>query len=497
MPSALRSLWEWMQKERGLLLFAFVLVFIKKWEPGGHIDATWYSAVARNIALSGDFFHFSINPYFVPKLYDHFPLSYWVMGGLMSVFGISDFVARLYFMICSFISLLLLFQLGKLIAGRAFGYAAIFVFALCLGATKWSGAIKHDVPLTMAYLGCTYFFLRGLSKPWLFLWVAPFFAYGVFSKGPVMFGFPLALLGWVVLTLKYGWLARKEFWISFLLLLVLLALPFLPIFHFEGKNYYLVFYEAKKSYLVVGERPDSDYFFYFRDLVLKQPHIFILFLASLVSLFTCKTLFSKEQKQRLLLCGLMVMAILVPLSFFAFKLSYYSLPALPFYAIVSSVAVYAWTKNWDWSKGLFRFSLAAMMIFLAFPLKTTGARHKRVTNVVNQVKFLEDIDVLETYFLGHYDEDMSIFQEFKFYGGVNLRPSTREELTEKDPRQVQVVIRRVDLPVQVGELEVTEAECWMLNEQYCVYRDREKIRLILPDWKWPHEEYRIKGKSEF
>ena len=103
---SLKCLWEWMKNERGLLLFAFVLVFLKKWEPGGHIDATWYSAVARNIAEKGDFFHFYINPFFANEVFDHFPLDYWIMGGLMSLFGVSDFIARLYFMICSFASLL-------------------------------------------------------------------------------------------------------------------------------------------------------------------------------------------------------------------------------------------------------------------------------------------------------------------------------------------------------------------------------------------------------
>ena len=208
---SLKCLWEWMKNERGLLLFAFVLVFLKKWEPGGHIDATWYSAVARNIAEKGDFFHFYINPFFANEVFDHFPLDYWIMGGLMSLFGVSDFIARLYFMICSFASLLFLFGIARQIFGRTYGYITLIVFALCFGATKWSGAIKHDVPLTMSYLACTYFFLKSFKQPLYLLAVAPFFALGVFSKGPVAFGFPLAVGIWSLIFLKFQWMRSKEF----------------------------------------------------------------------------------------------------------------------------------------------------------------------------------------------------------------------------------------------------------------------------------------------
>lgn len=487
----MESLWKWMKKERGLLLFSFVAVFLKKWEPGGHIDATWYSTVARNIALSGDFFHFSINPHFVPKLFDHFPLDYWIMGGLMSVFGVSDLTARFYFMVCSFTSLLLLFFMARNILGKGFGYAAVVTFILCLGATKWSGAIKHDVPLTLAYLACTYFFFKSFKDPKYLIGVAPFFVFGVFAKGPVIFGFPLALLLWTLWQRDFKWFLKKEFAIGMTLLFALMALPFLPILHFDGKNYYEIFFNAKKSYLNVGETSEDGFFFYWIDLIKRQPHVFLLLLASVFVLWKKKIVLTEEQTARFKFLVCLVLAILIPLSFFQFKLAYYSLPAIPFYATLAAISLHTFAqhKSWDWSKGLFRLSLLVMIVMLAFPLKTTGGRHKRVTNVVNQVKMLSQINSIPTYFLGYYDEDMSIFQEFKFYGGVDLIPSKREELLLKDPKEIQLVVLRRDLPVQVGDKSIETQDCWILNSQYCVYLSPEKVKLSLPDWKWPHEDY--------
>tara|TARA_Y100001935_G_C17296448_1_gene506366 strand:- start:787 stop:2274 length:1488 start_codon:yes stop_codon:yes gene_type:complete len=488
---SLKCLWEWMKNERGLLLFAFVLVFLKKWEPGGHIDATWYSAVARNIAEKGDFFHFYINPFFANEVFDHFPLDYWIMGGLMSLFGVSDFIARLYFMICSFASLLFLFGIARQIFGRTYGYITLIVFALCFGATKWSGAIKHDVPLTMSYLACTYFFLKSFKQPLYLLAVAPFFALGVFSKGPVAFGFPLAVGIWSLIFLKFQWMRSKEFFGTLILTVGFLALPFLPALRFDGRDYYTVFYTAKKSYLDTTVPTLADYLFYAQEMIVKQPHVFLLFLFSLFILVSKKEFFEKGQRQKVWLFLVMVVSILGPLSLFSFKLGYYTLPALPFYALFSSVGLYWWlgSRNWDWSKGMFRLGLVAVLMMVALPLKTTGGRHKRVTNVVNQVKFLQGIHEMPVYFLGYYDEDMSIFQEFKFYGGIDLRPATREQLKEISPEQAQFVIRVQDLPAEVKGMEVSTEKCWVLNSQYCVVGPRDQLQIQLPDNLWPHEVY--------
>src|SRR5262249_7728095 len=129
-------------------LISFILVFIKKWEVGGHIDVIWYSAIAKNIFQSGNYFHFGMNTYFFDNYYDHFPLTYWVTAKVYELFGVSDFTASLYPMICSFIGYLALFKVGERLIDKRFGLVCLLTWALCFAGTKLSGSLRMDVPLT-------------------------------------------------------------------------------------------------------------------------------------------------------------------------------------------------------------------------------------------------------------------------------------------------------------------------------------------------------------
>src|ERR1700733_2193619 len=79
-----------------VFFLSFVMVFVKKWEPGGNLDTIWDSALARNIAETGDYFHWFISKYYLNPVFDHMPMTYWIIATLMKFFGISDLVARSY-----------------------------------------------------------------------------------------------------------------------------------------------------------------------------------------------------------------------------------------------------------------------------------------------------------------------------------------------------------------------------------------------------------------
>jgi O-antigen ligase len=177
-------------------LFSFIMVFMKKWEPGGNLDTIWYSSVAKNIALTGNYFHFYISKYYFREIFDHMPMTYWIVGTILRIFGPSDLAARIYPMICSFLSYVLIYKIGSKIKNKEFGLLALVVHALCFGASKWNGAVMHDVPLTTFYLASFYFFILGLEQAKYFYLTALFFAFGVFTKGPIIFGFFLGLVLW-------------------------------------------------------------------------------------------------------------------------------------------------------------------------------------------------------------------------------------------------------------------------------------------------------------
>jgi 4-amino-4-deoxy-L-arabinose transferase-like glycosyltransferase len=409
----------------------------------------------------------------------------------MKFFGPTDLVARFYFMLCSFFSYLLVFKIGSLIKDKAFGYCALFTLALCFFYGKWSGGIKHDVPLTTAYLGFTYFFLRGLVRPRLFYFCAFFIAWGVFSKGPVIMGAPAAVFAWLLLNARWSFLKQSHFWGTVALTTALLALPFLPALHFMGENYYSLYYRMKHNYLEL-ESGDPEYLFYFGSLIKGQAHVFVLFLISLY-LYVKGALFQDRESRRLLgLCLLLTLAVLIPFSFFKFKLAYYILPAFPFYALFSAQALYAlWLKHsWDWSKFLGRLSLAVMMIMLTFPIKTTGGRPKTNLNLINILKFDDGIRNKPVAFLGDYDTDMSIFQEYKFYGNIDLIPLDQEKMESfLDEGKGYAVFPLPRLPFKTSRHSYDRDRCFLYNDVYCVISLEPSSRFRLPVKQWPYEVY--------
>src|SRR5271166_4202857 len=107
---------------------SFIMVFLKKWEPGGNLDTIWYSAIAKNIAETGDYFHFFISKYYLNHVFDHMPLSYWIIGTLMKFFGTTDLVARSYPMVCSFFSYIIVYKIGCLIKDKEFGLVTLITY---------------------------------------------------------------------------------------------------------------------------------------------------------------------------------------------------------------------------------------------------------------------------------------------------------------------------------------------------------------------------------
>lgn len=477
---------------KGLYLFIFILVFIKKWEPGGHIDATWYASIGKNIAITGDYFHFMISPVYEKSVWDHFPLSYWIMGWMMRMFGQTDLVARFYFMICSAFSYFLVFKLGEKFKDRAFGFSALVTLALCIFYGKWSGGIKHDVPLVLGYLGVVCFFLRGLEKPIWFFAVGPFLAFAVFSKGPVAAGVLGGLGLWLVITRQWQYLKTREFWGGMILAGLLLLLPYLPQFRFDGMDYYTLFRNMKRSYFTLS-RGTVDYPFYTLSLFARQLHIIPFFLIALYLTFSNRLGWSQREREYLWLCWCMMVAVIVPFSLFEVQFAYYILPAYPFFALFSAQTVYwLWTRyRWNWSNWLAGFSVTAMMLFLTFPIKTTGDRPKNNLNIINVLKFDADIDRLPVYFLGHYNEDNSIFQEYKFYGNINLVPLKRERLAEVLAGESSyLIVRQMDLPVVVGEAKtLTSEDCFVATAWACAIAIHHTPKLNMPTKEWPHEVY--------
>ena len=255
LPGFLRETQFW-----ATFLIAIVLVAIKKWEPGDNLDAIWYSAVSKNVYETGDFNHFFLSRHWHTTVSDHMPLTYWITGAVFMLFGPSDFVARLYPIICGILSYLFVYFIGREIKGRHFGLCSILALALAYGFSKWNGSLMQDVPLVTYFLGTAYFFIAGLRKPKMFLAAAPFFVAGVMTKGPIIGAIPLAIFIWSLWQRDFSFLKKPAFYGGVALTFVLFAIFLHPVFHIDGRDPFTFFYFAKKGY---AESTSENFWRYF------------------------------------------------------------------------------------------------------------------------------------------------------------------------------------------------------------------------------------------
>jgi len=257
--------------------------------------------------------------------------------------------------------------------------------------------------------------------------------------------------------------------------------------HFQGQNYYSLYFEKKKNYLA-ADNPEREYFFYFISIVKNQPHVFLLFLGSCLLMVKNKLDLDLRGRRTLWLCLGLVLAIMVPFSFFTVKFAYYLIPAFPFYALFSAQPLYLlWRRyQWSWSKSLTVLSVAVMMAMLTFPLKTSGGRPKTNLNMINILKLDRSIHSKPLYFVGNYDTDMSIFQEYKFYGNLDLRELSMAQAPEV-LRQAKgyVVVPVARLPVG----DFSKEACFLINDVYCVLSLEGQPQIQVPVRQWPQEMY--------
>ncbi len=479
-----------------VVFISFALVFMKKWSPGGNLDTIWYSAVSKNIAISGNYFQFKVSEYWGWKIYDHMPLDYWIVGTLMRLFGVSDFVARIYPMCCAFASYLLVYFTGIKLKDKFFGFSCLLAFLICYGSSKWNSSLIHDVPLTTFFLAAFYCFVRGLKDQRYLYGVSLFFALGVFTKGPIIFAFGPALLIWFFWQRDFTMLKSKHFYFAAFVLVGLLAIPFLPQLAFEGKSYYRAMIEYKVEFINAKNPAWSHRFAYFGVLFFGATPTVLLFLYNLPKLLK-PNLSSPENMNFYKISGLrfataVIFSVVIPLSIFDMKFPHYMLPVYPFLAFVAGLSFETFVAKYQDVIALYtkRISIAAICFFVAFPVKLSGGRDKQVINVVDLLKFDPKIQEKDIYYVGNYHSDMSIFQSFNFYGSLNVMGIEDEDVYDLDVKNSYVLIPVEKLPMKNRSLGlITEKNCFIKNGELCVVTESKDLHFNLPDDDFPFETY--------
>lgn len=222
----MRSILAWWKEEGQVALVVWVglLVFFTKLSQGLLVgDPANYAAIAKQVAQGGSWFdlHWGERPYFLKP-----PLMFWLMALSFKVFGMTAFAARLPSALFGFLSVILLYFLGRLLYGPWGGFFAALVLSTTSFLVKTSTTARLESAVlffTVAAISTVLFSRRKQGLLPLF-WI--FLGLEAMAKGP-LFVFPLLILAVHSLIMRdaYPWNSRV-FWLSFpLFLLIVLPWP--------------------------------------------------------------------------------------------------------------------------------------------------------------------------------------------------------------------------------------------------------------------------------
>lgn len=207
-------------------------------------DEAWYASISRNIVNTGNWLEMMFNgtPY-----WDHPPLGFWMQSLSFSIFGVSEFTARLPMAIAGALTIVVLYLIGKRLKSSYVGLSA----GLILLSSRWwlmrarSGNLDSLLVLTQAIV--FYLVLKVKRRKDLYLlWF--FFGVSFLSKSAIS-----ATLFPLVAIKSYLFLKESKNWKGSLLHLIgWFLLPLIPWYGFNTLKHGLPFLE--RNIWVIGLR---------------------------------------------------------------------------------------------------------------------------------------------------------------------------------------------------------------------------------------------------
>ena len=194
-----------------------------------HPDEGRYSEISREMVVTSDFVTPHLNGL---KYFEKPPLQYWVTAAAFTIFGQSEFAARLWVGICGFLSLVFIW----ITARRLWDEQSADYAAISAAGMFWLIALSHVVTLDM---GVSFFLLATLcsfmlahqvnatpSENRYWMWAAwASIAGALLSKGLIGIVIPGAVLVLYSVSTRQWALWKKMQWIPGLLIFLTLGLP--------------------------------------------------------------------------------------------------------------------------------------------------------------------------------------------------------------------------------------------------------------------------------
>lgn len=182
-----------------LLLVAALALFVgvdNMQRPLAHPDEGRYSEISREMAATGDWVTPRLNGI---KYFEKPPLQYWASAAAFSLFGESEFTARIYTALCGLLALLAVGFTARRLAGPEAALLAVGVLLSSPYFLGMGGVVTLDMGLTAWTTVAACAFLLAVTGPeparrrWMLVaWAG--MALAVLSKGLVGIVFPAAAI---------------------------------------------------------------------------------------------------------------------------------------------------------------------------------------------------------------------------------------------------------------------------------------------------------------
>jgi 4-amino-4-deoxy-L-arabinose transferase-like glycosyltransferase len=333
----------------GIILFWALIYIPGLASPGMMDDAdSEHAQIGREMLARHDFVTMHVNGV---RYLDKAPLPYWITAAGYSIFGVSEFSARLPLSLFALASLFAVFWLGREIAGEQAGFFSGLVLGTAIGPYIYT---RFEIPDIMVGFWLTltvHLFWRILEQEnpsrWLCWSLSLVTAANVLTKGLIGIAFPVLIIGgYLLLTWNLKHLLRMKL-VSTTLVFLAVAAPWHVLATIrnpaqgESKGFFWFYFINEQIYRYLNLRVPRDYdkvpFLIFWGLLLVWIFPWTFFMLSSLRQVPLRPSrwragLDRETRAALLL-AVWALAILVFFSF-STRQEYYVLPSLPALALL-------------------------------------------------------------------------------------------------------------------------------------------------------------------
>ena len=338
-----------------LAILAFSTIFFMNLGSGPlwAADEQTYSQWAYHMVKSGDY----LTPYAFGGLAVWIgkpPLFIWLMSLAYQVFGVNNFVTRLWSPIFGSLTLVLVFFLGKKLYNRYVGFASALVLGTFSTFYLFARHAMMDVSFVFFIVASFYFFVLSEKTEKINRYVVfsgLFFGLALLTKQVEALLIPLILFFYLAVTRKsFKFLFTMHFtvfWgLGVLVLLPWLVYMFLS-FGLDFWQAFVVYCGFMRTFSPL-EGHVGGYLFYFSYLFTNE-RLWVIFLPFATGLCAFNVVFKRLKADALILAWISIVLLVFTLA--QTKLFWYILPALPAFSIAISSFLYQISKK---ILGLFR-----------------------------------------------------------------------------------------------------------------------------------------------